>query len=114
MSKNNRFQNARRKMCEHCAFRDNSVEMNVPDKKEHLIGECLHRVFYCHETMHQINSDDSKWLGNFDPEKKRDGTKACASDHQVCAGFLAMFGDEFGYDASHIPLENHIIVKMKG
>lgn len=101
----------RMKMCEHCAFRDNSVEMRDPQRKEHITGQCLHKVFYCHETMFQKNPEDTKWIGDFDPERKPNGSKAKQNDHQVCAGFIKYYGDEFGIDGTNIPVENHAMIK---
>lgn len=97
----------RRKMCEHCAFRNGSLELSNPDGAHDFISSCLHKIFWCHETMYQKNPDQSKWVGSFDPTKKRDGSPAKMSDHQVCAGFALMFGSEFGLDTSDIPTENH-------
>lgn len=99
--------NHRKKMCEHCAFREGSLETSSGEKAQDLLMGCLTKKFYCHETMYQKNEGVSKWMGNFDDKKKRDGTPAGIDDHQVCAGFMLMFGDEFGVDTSDIAVENH-------
>lgn len=105
-------QDHRRKMCEHCAFRKNSREMSLGEQQEFLIWECMHRTFFCHETMYQRNGDKSKWDGDFDPDRKRDGSPATVKDHQICAGFAKLYGDDFGIDTAEIPLENHALAEM--
>ncbi len=80
--------NYRRKMCEHCAFRNASREMSEADYKEFLVWECMHRTFYCHETMFQLSPEKTKWDSGYDPDRKRDGSSANIDDHQLCAGFM--------------------------
>jgi len=87
--------NYRKNMCKHCAFRPESIEMTDPAQREALEGGCLTKVFYCHETMYQIESDKDKWSSSFDPTRKRDGSPAKPSDHQVCNGFAEIYGEEF-------------------
>lgn len=84
-----------------------------PDKLGDFIYSCASKVFFCHETMLQKNPEDSKWEGSFDQTKKPDGSPAKGADHQVCAGFALMFAEEFGFDASHIPTEDHNFFDQK-
>lgn len=105
-------QGHRHKMCENCAFRKNSREMSLEDQREYLVGECLHRTFFCHETMYQRNGGKSKADGDFDPDRKRNGSPANIEDHQICAGFAKFYGSDFGIDTTEIPLENHALADM--
>lgn len=105
--------NHRKRMCETCAFRSKSVEMNLPDQKDDLLMGCLTKVFYCHETMFQENPDQPKWLGSFDVQKKRDGTPAKKGDHQICAGYALLYGEDVGIDAKGIPIEDHAILNRE-
>ena len=104
--------NYRRKMCEHCAFRSASREMTEADYQEFLVWECMHRTFFCHETMFQRNEAESKWSGDFDPDRKRDGSPATIEDHQLCAGFMKFYGSDYNIDTDEIPTENHALAHM--
>ena len=81
-------------MCRHCAFRSRSQEISAEEEREYLVWECMHRTFYCHETMFQTDGN-AKSNGSFDPARKPDGSPASIEDHQICAGFAKIYGSEF-------------------
>ncbi len=87
--------------------------MQIPEKQEAMIGECLHRTFWCHETMFQRNPEESKWIGDFDSSRKRNGEPAVMQDHQVCAGFVLMFGSDVNMDPTEIPIEDHAFLSKE-
>ena len=102
----------RRKMCEDCAFRKESIEMSHPERKADLIITCETKSFHCHQTM--LNTDDNPepWTGSFDPKRKPDGTPADEGQHQICAGFAAMYRPCTDVDYSDIDITGHAFENM--
>jgi len=90
----------RRKQCDGCAFKPDSKERSEQSWWVEIISSCLHRTFYCHKTCFQIEGD--AYQGRFDHTRKRDGSPATIEDHQVCAGFVKMFGDEVGINPNEV------------
>ena len=90
----------RRKPCEGCAFRSNSPERQNEDWWNEIILSCCHKPFVCHKTCFQKEGD--QWHGSFDPLRKVDGTPCDIGEHQLCAGFAKMFGEEIGIDPNTI------------
>lgn len=102
----------RRKMCEDCAFRKESVEMNHPEMKGELIMKCETRPFYCHQTMYNTAPENGKWLGSYDEKRKPDGSPAVLGDHHICAGFAAMYRPRIDVDYSTIDISGHAFENM--
>lgn len=92
--------NYRRKQCEFCAFRPGSPERSDPERWNNTLLSCCSRVFHCHKTMFRVAGEERN--GQYDVKRMADGSPAGPSDHQVCAGFAKMFGDEFGIDTKTI------------
>lgn len=102
----------RRKMCEDCAFRKESLEMNHPERKAELIINCETKTFFCHQTMLNTDENPEKWVGSFDITKRPDGSPAARTDHQICAGFAAMYRPRVDVDYSDIDLTGHAFEDM--
>lgn len=102
----------RLKMCHDCAFRKESLEMNHPELKANLIISCETKVFHCHQTMLNTDEKPEPWVGNFDVNRKPDGSPADLSDHQICAGFAAMYRPRTDTDYSDIDIEGHAFENM--
>lgn len=92
--------NYRRQPCSFCAFRPGSPERADKTGWQNLLLSCCHRVFFCHKTMFRTGGTEES--GQYDPARRADGTQANPADHQVCAGFAKMFGEEFGIDTAII------------
>lgn len=90
----------RRQPCEHCAFRAGSPERADADGWNNLMLTCCHKVFHCHKTMFRTAGEE--WNGQYDANRKPDGSPATLSDHQACAGFAKEFGEEFGINTAEI------------
>lgn len=90
----------RRKQCQGCAFREGSPEHADPEWWNEILLHCLHGVFICHKTCLQLEGDE--WRGKFDRTRKPDGSPATIDDHQLCAGFVKMFGEEIGINTKQV------------
>lgn len=97
----------RKKMCEDCAFRKNSVEMTNDTIKMDLLLKLETRTFYCHQTMYNEHPERGKFLGSYDQNRKPDGSPACKYDHQICAGFAALYTPRTDVDYSDIDIAGH-------
>lgn len=104
--------NYRRQMCKHCAFRKESIEMQDPEQRADLLAGCMTKVFLCHETMHQNNAGESKWIGSFDHHKDKRGKPCSDKDHQICAGFAALYGPEMCMPALDVNIEGHAMKRI--
>ena len=102
----------RRKMCEDCAFRKESIEMNSPERKAELIISCETKSFHCHQTMLNTRPEAGLWAGSYDPTKLPDGTPCEQSVHQICAGFAAMYRPNTTVDYSDIDITGHAFENM--
>ncbi len=116
----------RSKMCETCAFRDQSLESLSGMLKDDLMPKMIKSgaPFLCHETMKQLPPSEllkdkfdgkvnSKLISNFDPLKNRKGELVEINHHHICAGYAKFFEDRFekGF-AKKIPTENHYYKKV--
>lgn len=82
--------------------------MVLPEKRDELLTSLMmNTVFLCHETMHNKTPEESKWLSSFDKEKNLQGDTCDPTDHQICAGFAAMFFPDRGIDASDVDATGH-------
>lgn len=102
----------RRKMCDDCAFRKESPEMNNPERKAKLLINCETKSFHCHQTMFDESETKEPWLGSYDPKRNPDGSMADLSRHQICAGFAAMYRPNTTVDYSDIDITCHAFEKM--
>lgn len=102
----------RRKMCEDCAFRKESLEMSDQERKANLLINCETKSFHCHQTMYDESETNALWLGSYDPKRNPDGSMADPSRHQICAGFAAMYRPNTTVDYSDIDITGHAFEKM--
>jgi hypothetical protein len=116
----------RSKMCQTCAFRDESAEALSGMLKNDLMPKLIDSAapFLCHETMQQIPNKfkrlkklfagkNSKWISNFNPLKNRKGEDVAINQHHICAGYAKFFEDRFEKGFSRkIPTENHYYKKV--
>ena len=80
--------------------------MQVEDIQDSILAGCLTKPFLCHETMLNRNTNtDNKWLGNFDPERRPDGTPCSKLDHQLCAGFAYQFAEDLNIDRATLNID---------
>ena len=89
------------KQCENCAFKEGSPERQSPDWWNEIVLGCCHSAFMCHQTMFLVSGDGTT-ESKFDPSRRPNGSPATLADHQMCAGFVKMFGEEIGINPATV------------
>lgn len=95
-------------MCEDCAFHKDSREMKPEIREDFLLAQ-LSRIFACHKTMHDKRKSKRKWWGVYDPKRDKKGRFCSTASHLMCAGYAALFADEWNIDVSKMDVRNHAL-----
>lgn len=82
--------------------------MKPKNRADFLLAQ-LSRIFACHTTMHDKRKTKRKWWGRYDPCRDKKGRFCSASSHLMCAGYAALFADEFNIDVSKMDVRNHAL-----